>query len=307
MILNKCPSCFYRSIIGITCEIEVSKMKQRFVGIILLGLLTISGILPMIAVNAVVWPNLPTSTVQLTVVYGTSSYFRSTLSGVPAGYDVKNGVYSGWCIERTTNMIRGVAHPVRLYSSLTPPAVVSSIDWTAINYIINHKQGGRMDVQGAIWHYTNGYTSLTTAAQAMINAADTNPTWNPATARILAIICLGEESTGVQDTIIEISRSLLPGLSPGYWKHNVKVYNGGPGAYSAPSTNMPHETDGSMEAYALTIMANHRSEIPAEVDTASEFLTWANTRFQSTTYKSSWLKIANWFNEAAGRLPYTSS
>jgi len=58
-----------------------------------LGFLMFSGVLMNIVAAA--WPNLPSTAVQLTVVDGTTSYFISTLSGVPAGFDVHNGVYPG--------------------------------------------------------------------------------------------------------------------------------------------------------------------------------------------------------------------
>ena len=84
----------------------------------------------------------------------------------------------------------------------------------------------------------------------------------------------------------------LPGLSPGYWKHNVKVYCGGPGHYSGD----PHEDAASMERYETYIIANFKGDFTLE---------WANTQFQNNAYKSMWLTIANWFNAASGRLPYS--
>jgi len=83
-----------------------------------------------------------------------------------------------------------------------------------------------------------------------------------------------------------------PGLSPGYWKHNVKVYCGGPGSYSGD----PHETDATMEGYEAYIGAHGHPTFTLE---------WANERFQDNQYKSMWLTIANWFNRAAGRSPYS--
>jgi len=81
-----------------------------------------------------------------------------------------------------------------------------------------------------------------------------------------------------------------PGRSPGYWKHNVNVYCGGPGSYSGD----PKETASSMEYYEARIAALHPGFT----------LEWANERFQDNQYKSMWLTIANWFNRAAGRSPY---
>lgn len=125
--------------------------------------------------SAAQWPNLPTSNVQLKVVDGTNSYFIATLSDVQAGYSVHNGVYQAWCIDRTENMERNVNHGVTLYSSITPPSSLSSIQWGAINYILNHKQGTMLDVQNAIWHFTNLNSDLTQATQNMISAAQA--TW----------------------------------------------------------------------------------------------------------------------------------
>jgi hypothetical protein len=204
-------------------------------------------------------------------------------------------------------MIKGVDHDVILYSSLTPPASLTSLNWVAINYIINHPQGTQSDVQTAIWHYTDGYAPLNPTAQAMVDEADANPGYDVLTAPILAVIAMPNDRNGVQITIIEISRPGLPGLSPGYWKHNVNVYNGGPGSYSSPGTGLPHETDESMLGYAATILVNHAGEFPADVDTGPEFLQWAHSMFQDPANNDMWLTIANWFNEAAGRSLYSDS
>ncbi len=277
--------------------------------ILFLGLLMLSSSALVSAADP--WPNLPPDVATLTVVDGTTSYFVSTLSGVPGGYDVSDGVYAGWCIERTHNMYRNVGHGVILYSSLDPPDVLNYIDWVAINYILNNHQGATMmDVQDAIWHYTDNYP-VTGNALALVNAAEANPGYDPTTGDILAVICLRQNPVnkdGAQNSIIELSRSELTGLSPGYWKHNVKVYNGGPGSYSGTPN---HETDETMRGYAASILVAHQSEITSQdpnVDTVEEFLVWANTRFQDNQYKDgtpSWLELANWFNVASGRSLYT--
>jgi hypothetical protein len=94
----------------------------------------------------------------------------------------------------------------------------------------------------------------------------------------------------------------LPGLSPGYWKHNVKAYNGGPGSYSAPFPGYPHETGTSMELYAAQIIA----WTPWMAGwTPQQFLIWANGIFQNNSYKDLWLGLANSFNAAAGYQPYS--
>jgi hypothetical protein len=267
----------------------------------------LSGVLATTA-NAATWnPNLPTTVVQLTALDGELSYFAITLSGVPPGFDVQNGLYNGWCVDGSIIMQRSAPHDVVLYSSLTPPSSLESIDWVAINYILNHKQGAMMDVQEAIWCVVGDmdYSAISLIAQAMVTEALNTP-YNPAEAAILAVICLPQEypreSSYAQPTIIELKRC---GLSPGYWKHNVKVYNGGPGHYSGTPA---HESDETMEGYATTILAAGYPSIPAEVNTPEGFLEWANMRFQDNAYKKadpSWLELANWFNAAAGLTPYS--
>jgi len=83
---------------------------------------------------------------------------------------------------------------------------------------------------------------------------------------------------------------LEPGYSPGYWKHNVRVYVEDRGSYSGG------ETAASMEYYASVIAGAH----------SGFTLEWANMVFWSKdkTLKSMWLTVANWFNAAAGLAPY---
>jgi len=91
---------------------------------------------------------------------------------------------------------------------------------------------------------------------------------------------------------VYVARACPPGLSPGYWKHNVKVYCGGPGSYSGD----PHETADTMEEYETYIQTHFYGPFTLEK---------ANIAFQDNQYKGYWLLLANWFNAAAGRLPYS--
>ena len=67
--------------------------------IILVGLLLIS-------TTIVVGIDLPSDPVTLNAVDGTTTYFDITLSGVPAGNDVTNGLYPGWCADFGIDMPR---------------------------------------------------------------------------------------------------------------------------------------------------------------------------------------------------------
>jgi len=81
---------------------------------------------------------------------------------------------------------------------------------------------------------------------------------------------------------------LPPGYSPGYWKHNVKVYVEGIGSYSG------YESAATMEAYEAAIASAHPGFT----------LELANMIFQDKDYKYLWLPLANAFNAAAGLAPY---
>ena len=235
-------------------------MKTKISIALILGILLLSTGIGLTTVSAAEWPNLPATAVQLSVEDGTNTYFDSTLSSVPAGYSVHNGLYPGWCIDNTENMERTTNHDVILYSSLTPPTALSGIEWGAINYILNHKQGTMLDVQNAIWYFTNG-KSVSGTAQTMVTEALANLNYDPSTicGATLAIICYDDNpSNNVQNTIIEIEKSCIPGLSPGFWKHNVGVYlteigtlqdkHAVNGAYSDP-TNSPVVNKESMSAW----------------------------------------------------------
>ena len=82
---------------------------------------------------------------------------------------------------------------------------------------------------------------------------------------------------------------LQPGHSPGYWKHNVRVYVEGRGSYSGGENAV------SMESYEAYIIENIAPSFTLE---------WANMIFWSKSYKYMRLTVANWFNEAAGLAPY---
>jgi hypothetical protein len=218
-------------------------MKTKYAVISIMALLMLSNATALATVKAPAWPLLPATLVHLTAADGVASHFISTLSGVPPGYDVQNGAYPGWCIDPGKYMPRGDPHNVMLYSSISPPVLphppyLSSVNWVAINYVLNHKQGDMEDVQDAIWHYTIGFAPSDLDALAMIAAADANPSYDPMTGTVLAVLCIPLPVTDhdlVQDSIIELPHHPSgPGYTPGFWKHNIGVALGyNPGEYSA--------------------------------------------------------------------------
>jgi hypothetical protein len=162
--------------------------------------------------------NLPSTIVRMEVSNGTVSYFETTLSEVPLGYDVTNGTYVGWCVDQTAEMERSPAtHAVKLYSSINPPGELAGEKWDMVNYILNHKQGDAKDIQQAIWyfiHINGNYTPTSTVAWTIVN--DTLANGNgffPEIGQMIAVICypmvLLPEPTDVQISIIEVTNTVI--------------------------------------------------------------------------------------------------
>jgi hypothetical protein len=173
-------------------------MKLVKVAIPILGMLVVLGIF---VGSAHAWGYNAPPTGTLTVVDGVNSYFTSTVY-FQRGYNVFQGVFPGWCVDTSVIMARGVPHTNTFYCSLNTP-VLTNINWAAINYILNHKQGSVTDVQYAIWYFSNGVTPLDPTVSAMIIAALANPGYKPCTGQIVAIIGIPSDHVNAQDTIFE--------------------------------------------------------------------------------------------------------
>jgi PKD repeat protein len=150
-------------------------MKSYVIALGLLAML-ICSTLPVTASTSGPDVRLPTDYVTMRAVYGTESWFDMTLLNISEGYDVTNGPYLGWCVEKDTNMTRRVNHTVLLYSSYDPamPWPFHSDNWDKVNYVINYNHGGRESIQRVIWYYicNDPFPTNDTDAQAMI--ADAN-------------------------------------------------------------------------------------------------------------------------------------
>ncbi len=204
-------------------------MAKKTVSLLMLGLLLlgISSIaLNVRLVNPLVLAassnlNLPSTSVAIEASNGTDSYFSTYLSNIPSGYSVVNGLYNGWCVDTTAEMERSPSiHIVQLYSSASPPGELANERWDMVNYIINHKQGTRMDIQEAIWYFVNmadGYSVASDIAQTIINDAQVNGVgFVPVSDQKIAVICypllLFPES--VQISIIEVSLPASGSIQP---------------------------------------------------------------------------------------------
>ena len=159
---------------------------------------------------------LPTDLVTMNAIYGKNSWFTMTLSDIPQGFDITNGTYPGWCVQKTISMTQKVNHTVLLYSStsLSLPHDFQNKNWDKINYILNHKHGNRKSIQKAIWYYTNNEDCSTNPdAQTMVNEAESKGTgFIPTNGEIIAIPIEGVPT--IQLTFLELTIP-LPGALEG--------------------------------------------------------------------------------------------
>ena len=152
--------------------------------------------------------SLPSGYVTMLAVDGENSWFNITLSDVPTGYDIVDGTYSGWCLQRGIFMPRDVHHAVTLNSSYDEnlPELFQNDNWSKVNYIINNKQDySRTSIQNAIWYFIDNYDSSTDVdAQELIDDANANgEDFCPVVGQSVAIIL--ECVQTVQRTIVELT------------------------------------------------------------------------------------------------------
>lgn len=267
-------------------------MKGKKIAITIAAVMAMSLIL-LTPVNAAPFPDLPATPVSLTLTLVPGHWPGTVvLSGVGTGFDVENGVpYTAWCDQLFNFITPGETYTATLVSSLGLPS-----PWPQVNYLLNHNTGKDMDLQLAIWRLfgftpaditSRGYV-LTADAIAMYDAAKTQTTFVPGPGEIVAVECITEGC--VQDVLIELTIPRLPGLSPGFWKHNIQVALGqNPGSFS-----VPHEGEPRMDAATLTAYA-----APYTLQQALDALQAKGPG--SDTIR---LDMANHFNAAAGYAPY---
>ncbi|MBN1244237.1 hypothetical protein JXA31_01425 [Candidatus Bathyarchaeota archaeon] len=213
-------------------------MKLKNIVISLLAFLLLSGVL-FTSVSAVVWnPSLPTdpATIKITNTTTWEFPFLILLSNVDLGFDITNGMYTGWCVDLDHYITRGVEYDVILYSSLDPLAPIPAEDWSIINYILNNKQGGTgADVQDAIWYFINGgayynhgHWPVSTTTEAIVADALVNGVeYEPDEGDILGIVCIPVDEPPVQIVIIELEiPGEFEGLTPGFWKNHPDLWTG---------------------------------------------------------------------------------
>jgi hypothetical protein len=184
---------------------------------------------------------------------GANSTLDVTLSAVPGGYDVTNGLYPGWCVEDNFQDDYDGCGVYLLDSTDTEPLDCGDFGypeypWDKINYLLNNKNGtdGTIpatvhDIQVAMWLLTGTYHGTfpqTPEAIALFNDADSNGAgFVPGPGEIVAVVICKDGDSGAgsfQDTLIELvlPPEDLQGCTPGYWRQIQHLFAWAPTGYA---------------------------------------------------------------------------
>jgi hypothetical protein len=74
--------------------------------------------------------------------------FDIELSDVPAGYDISNGTWTGWCTDSEVLIFLGTSYDSNVYcseNSSMPPYANDDEQWGKVNYVINRYRDGAYD------------------------------------------------------------------------------------------------------------------------------------------------------------------
>ncbi|MBN1280952.1 MAG: hypothetical protein JXA00_04815 [Candidatus Thermoplasmatota archaeon] len=173
--------------------------------------------------------HLPDATLTMYVTDGNVSYFNIYLSDVPAGYEITDGLYVGWCADRGVTMPRNQNLQVKLFNSyaLFLPEPLQSRNWSKVNYILNHKGNAtKADVQDAIWNLINRYpfSSISENAKQLVNTAHDG--YKPQEGGLIAILALPvypqHNQEPFQRSFLEVRLPPQEGKTPGFWKNHVE-------------------------------------------------------------------------------------
>lgn len=168
--------------------------------------------------------------------------FVVTLSGIPSGFDLADGPYTGWCAEDNgKDPVDGARDLFDSTDTSNLPDSYATVNWKKVNYLLNNKLGTPAQVQLALWYLIGKNSTapftLTGAVKTMVDNANTyGEKFDPKPGQIVAVLVFGDgygssrdNPDGYQDTLIEVKvppRGCT--LTPGYWKtHSIN----GPAPY----------------------------------------------------------------------------
>lgn len=137
---------------------------------------------------------VPDGPIEMFIRDGADSRFEVYFIDVKYGYDLVDfESYNAWCLEEGKPIRRNALHKIKLYNAYDPelPAKFRNMDWNRINYVINHKQGAKTDVQMAVWHYAGTLKKpLSPVASKIVEDADANgKDFKPAGGDLVGVVC----------------------------------------------------------------------------------------------------------------------
>jgi len=196
--------------------------RRRLARCIILFSLACAGVAAQQALNLPPGPISATPSLTPTA----SAYLSVTLSGLPSGYILSNGAYSGWCVDFFGQLGGSNFTPYDTYGAVngdTDPALPALANlngqaaWNEVNWVINNVGGNSQnDVQNVIWDlldpYYAGYfpiLSQSDAAKALYAAAIQQPNFVPGPGQVVAVLLYidgiqNAENGNVQDLLIEV-------------------------------------------------------------------------------------------------------
>ena len=155
---------------------------------------------------------LPTGAITMcTKANGPTSKWLFTLKNVPDGYDVWDGLWNGWCVEKTVYMKSGVCYKSTLVSSQDTknlPDRAKNVNWELVNYLLNHKhpKASINDIQNAMWYLLGYITAMPTDVETkamIVDAQNNGKGFRPMIGDEIAVIWLSAK--GVQLVFLEVA------------------------------------------------------------------------------------------------------
>jgi hypothetical protein len=154
--------------------------------------------------------NVPTCDLGLQGIFyypGGDSYWDVQLFNVPDGYDVWNGIWNAYCVQHTVYAYPNTLYNICLISSYDDnlPPGGANVNWHIVTYILNHKDPNAtaLQVQEAIWFFTDGFVVNDPIVQGMIDDAQANgPDFVPGAGEYMGVLVYVNDT--VQLLILEM-------------------------------------------------------------------------------------------------------
>ena len=180
--------------------------------------------------------------IQFSVEDGDDSYFVFSITDPKEFFP--DGIYEGWCVQRSETLTRDISHSGMVYSSYDPdmPEFFKKDDgvekWVKINYFLNHREDifeyvdetlqcsvNRVDIQDAIWTLIGDmkYDDAGNCSQAIVDylANDTRQTeiesFCPQLDDDILVVLIDtyqKEGYSIQKTIIEFPLTYYEPYNP---------------------------------------------------------------------------------------------